>query len=257
MYLLIKDNKNHFQYNYLFFISFMFVILMFAFFIHKYNYITLTPPKVMHKNNEQKIIAITIKPAPVVKKKVQKVIKKPSINKPVVKKIVKKEIVKKPIPVPVKKVIEKPIVKPEPKVIQKPVEVTKEVVEPVKTQVVEPVKEVVEKKVVVQEPKVVVPVFDAQKKASFISGLYAMLDENKKYPRMAKRRKLEGVVEVAFTLEKNGHIKNVILFTSCGHKILDKAALKLVSSIESYEPIPDEVSMEALNLKIPIKYSRS
>ncbi len=105
------------------------------------------------------------------------------------------------------------------------------------------------------EPKA--PLFDAQMKASFIAGLYSILNERKNYPKMAKRRKLEGVSQISFTLDKDGSIKRVFLQKSCGHKILDKAALKVVQSIEFYKPIPDAISMASLRLNIPIKYSRN
>ena len=126
------------------------------------------------------------------------------------------------------------------------------VVEPKVEQVIQ--KRVVQKKVT---PKPVVLTFDAKMKASFIAGLYEMLNEKKYYPKMAKRRKLEGIVHISFTLCKDGKIENIFLHKSCGHKILDKAALKVVNSIDDYRAIPDAVSMASLNLNIPIRYSRN
>ncbi|MCD4668744.1 MAG: energy transducer TonB [Sulfurimonas sp.] len=169
--------------------------------------------------------------------------------------VVKKEVIKPKKKIIKKKVIKKKIVK---KTIEKVIPVKKEIVKVVEPKVEQVVKRVVEKKVtpkpVVSKP--IVPTFDAKMKTSFIAGLYEALSEKKYYPKMAKRRKLEGVVTVSFTLCKDGTIKNIFLNKSCGHKILDKAALKVVKSIDIYKAIPDAVSLTALNLNIPIKYLR-
>lgn len=227
MYLIALDYKNHSKYNFLLFLSLSIVVFSFYFLLKNSAYITITPIPIVVI--EEKIISISmVTPEPVVKKRVEK------IKKKIVKRVVKKKIVTKTI----KKVI--PIKK----------EIVK-VVEPKVEQVIQ--KRVVQKKVT---PKPVVLTFDAKMKASFIAGLYEALDEKKHYPKMAKRRKLEGVVTVSFTICKDGTIKNIFLNKSCGHKILDIAALKVIKSIDFYKAIPDAVSLTALNLNIPIKYSR-
>lgn len=239
MYLLAKKYKTDYEDKSLLLLSLVVVSLIFATAIVKSKHITIsapTPYKV-----KQKVISLVINPAPVLKKE-----PKP-IAKPVVKKVVKPKVIEKKVVE--KKIIEKKVIKQE--LVQK-TEVTKEIVK--KVAVAKPV-EVIEPTVVEKTP--VVPVFDAQMKTSFIAGLYSMLDEKKSYPKMAKRRKLEGVSEVSFTINKDGSIKDVFLSKSSGHKILDKAALKILHSIEFYKPIPDAVSLASLNLNIPIKYSRN
>ncbi|MEA1891652.1 MAG: TonB family protein [Campylobacterota bacterium] len=183
------------------------------------------------KQIEEKVVSIVITPAPVQKKEVVK-------PKPINKKIVKKKVVKE-------KVIKK--IEPVEAVVTKPI--AQAIIEPVTPKIIKatPVKTI---------PAEQKPLFDADMKALFISGLYAKLEEQKHYPKMAKRRKLEGVVEVSFTLCKDGEIKDVFLHKNCSHSILDKAALKVVKSIRRYKPIPDAVSMASLNLNIPIRYSR-
>ncbi len=169
----------------------------------------------------------------------------------------KKKVVpkKKPVKTKVKS-------KPKPKVVKKtkPVSVVKKelvalVEEPVVEETVEEqeiVEEVLEE-VQVQEEVVV---FDVAQKEEFIAGLYKILNQNKRYPKMARRRHLEGVAHIQFTLLKDGSLVHTHLYKSCGHRILDKAALELVTAIVKYKPIPDTVSLAALDLSIPIKYSR-
>ena len=167
---------------------------------------------------KEKVLALVINQT-----SVKKVVKQPVVTKEVIKqRVVKKEIVKE-------EVIKEEIVK-------------------------ETVEEIVEKEIVQTEE--VKPIFDEKKKESFIAGLYEILNKNNRYPEMAKRRKIEGVCEVSFTLNKDGSIKDVFLKEECGHSILDKAALKVVSSIKFYKPIPNSVSLTSLRLNIPIKYTR-
>ncbi|MEA3330793.1 MAG: energy transducer TonB [Campylobacterota bacterium] len=198
------------------------------------NYITISPELPRPLKVQERVVSITIEPASVVKKQEVKVVKPRPI-----KKIIKKKIVKKVIPVKTKPVVV-PVVEPMVKPVTQPIE--RSIIETT----IEPVVQ-----------KIQLPVFDAQMKASFIAGLYEMLNEKKYYPKMAKRRKLEGIAEVSFTLCKDGTIRNIFLHKSCGHKILDRAALKVVKSIDVYKAIPDAVSMASLNLNIPIKYSRN
>ena len=122
------------------------------------------------------------------------------------------------------------------------------------------IKEVSQEVQVQEEPtpsqNIAKPVFDAKMKEEFIAGLYRILNENKHYPKMARRRGLEGIVHIRFTLLKDGRLIDASLHKSSGYGILDRAALSLVASIKKYKPIPDEVSLVALDLNVPIKYSR-
>jgi len=245
MYLSLKEKKTPNEHKIFLLLSILVVTSSLYALLEGYRHVMLscvTEPKV-----KEKVLALVINPTPVKKEVVKQ-------------QVVKKEIVKE-------KVIEKPKKKPKP--IKKEI-VKKEVIkdEIVKETIKETVEEVVEKEIVqtevetkqeivqevVQEVK---PIFDEKAKESFIAGLYEMLNENKRYPKMAKRRKLEGVCEVSFTLNKDGRLKDVFLKEECGHSILDKAALRVVSSIEFYKPIPDSVSLTSLRLNIPIKYARN
>jgi protein TonB len=208
-------------------------------------------PRAKVKKNTLSVVLTTLAPAPSVvkkempflKKEVKPIVKKPA--KPVVKKMVK-PVLKKPAIIPVEKQeVVKEVQKTE--VAQ---ESTKEEVQtPSTTAVTTPAEE----KEAVQEQESAV--LDAELKSEYMAGLYKILSQHKRYPRMAKRRHHEGVAHVHFRLLKNGKIESVSLVKACGHKSLDEAAIKLIKSIEAYKPIPDEVSRVAMNIKIPITYS--
>jgi protein TonB len=48
------------------------------------------------------------------------------------------------------------------------------------------------------------------------------------YPRLARRRGLQGTVLLAARIDVTGHVQELEIVTSSGHKILDKAAVKAV-----------------------------
>lgn len=238
MYLSLNAKKTPKEHKILLLISVLIVTSALYVLLKGYNYITLSNE--MQPKAKEKALVFKINPAP---------LKKEIVKKEVVKKeIVKKEIIKKSI-----KSIKKEIVKHEVEKQEVVKETKQELVEkePIQTEV-ETKQEIVQE--LIQEAQ---PIFDEKAKESFIAGLYEVLNENKRYPKMAKRRKLEGVCEVSFTLTKNGHIKDVFLKKACGHSILDSAALKVVRSVEFYKPVPDSVSLTPLHLNIPIKYARN
>lgn len=79
--------------------------------------------------------------------------------------------------------------------------------------------------------------------------IYKAIQNAKKYPIMAKRLGIKGVVKVRFTILKNGDV--VDIQTAGGHKILQKAAKKTIIKASSSFPKPDEKT--TVNLSIEYK----
>ena len=137
---------------------------------------------------------------------------------------------------------EEPLEKEVPKEVVKPEPVVKEV----------PVPEPVEKKEVVPKPKPVKkkavkkrkhakkhprpkrkirgggsPKRSAAAKNRFLSQIRSRINHAKSYPRVAKKRRMQGVVKVRFTILANGHVGNISL---SGPKIFYRSARKAVKS---------------------------
>ncbi|CAA6807416.1 MAG: Unknown protein [uncultured Campylobacterales bacterium] len=99
----------------------------------------------------------------------------------------------------------------------------------------------------------------AQKKISTdISKEYININQNEifqaikkvqKYPRMAKKMKIEGRVKVSFRLLKNSNIQDIKIVKSA-HNILNKDAIKTIKMASLFFPSPKE----DLTLVIPIVY---
>ena len=127
--------------------------------------------------------------------------KMPTPKKEVKKKTEPKKIVQKPKPKP----IVKEIVKKEP--IEKPKEVVKEVVEQ------EIVQEVVQEEVVdnqeMQRQMQQMMVLKEKELERFTQYLIKKINENKHYPMTARRREIEGDVDVKFVVMADGEVMGI------------------------------------------------
>ena len=161
--------------------------------------------------------------------------------------------VEPPKPEPVKAEPPKPEPKPEP-------------VTPVKEAVKAPVEEAADKEVKTESTvtqKAVKATGQANHQAtggkvgdpkSYFTALVRELNRYKVYPRQLKRRKIEGVVTVKFTVQSNGQISSAEIQTSSGHRALDKAAMEIFEQA-TLPPIPTFMNRDSLTISVPIHYS--
>lgn len=212
-------------------------------------------------------------PKPVVKETPTKAVpKKPSKPKPEPKPVVKKP--KKKVP---KKIAEKrrpkPVRKPKPKVepVTKKIPDTPEVKAVEKKAATPP--PVTEKAAAsspqpvnrpapaAKAPAPVAPpapsteVSEAKNADLLLAALTAMIERYKKYPRAAQRARLEGDVRVKVVVDGAGTLKRFDLLESSGHKILDKATLKIFKRIAGKRIAANEMK-RALEIVVPVRYVR-
>jgi periplasmic protein TonB len=148
---------------------------------------------------EKEKITPEIKP----KKKVQK--KKEEIKK--VEKVVKKETL--PIPKPIQK---------------KPVEVVKEEVAKVEEKEIKKVN--TQKAINTKIQKTVNKDEIRAKQDIFLANLVKRINSNKFYPHSARRRAIQGEVEMKFCLLKSGHVKDIDLVS--GKHIFKRSAIRAI-----------------------------
>jgi protein TonB len=213
------------------------------------------PKKLKQKPNEKiiKIALITPKPKPIVKPKPpvvtppKEVIKPKPKPKPKPKKVIKKVIKKskpKPKPKP-KKVVKK--IKPKPKKVHHKKMVHKKVIKKKIVKKPEPIVEeiyftetpIIEETVKYVEPQVIQapptppkptpkPKVDkSADKRAFLRRVRSQIKANKKYPKMALRRHIEGSVGVMFDIGVNGDVSNIRFLN--GRSILQKSVRRAVT----------------------------
>jgi len=198
----------------------------------------------------EKKAPVVTKPEPVVEKKVTP--QKP-IKKNVPKRIVKTEPKKKKVE---KKTVKKKEVQKE--VVAKaptpPKEIKKEQPKPVAKTVSETKKvdKVAKKQSVEKAPSQESPGLNSEptliQKSRFLSP-----PTPPKYPRIAKRRGIEGTVTYEVWLDEKGKLDKVILKNSSGERSLDKAALK---AIKKWKFSPHRINGQSIahRLYVPIKF---
>ena len=187
---------------------------------------------------------------PLVKKSITKAVKP---RKPLEKKIVKKEIV------PIKKTASKEVVlaRHESAVVEiekKPLEKTAPEIQ--KESVQEEKVLVVKEEAVSQEKNAPSPVisqvklsYEAQYLQDNIALINSLIKKNLFYPRLAKKRGLQGEAMVSFTLSLEGKILEIQALGKLS-SILKKSAIKTIEKASYSFPHPQEV----LALRIPIVY---
>ena len=201
--------------------------------------------KKVQKNNPKCVQFSIIAPAKVQEVKNIKEKKKKPKPKP-------KKKVKKPPPKP--KI--KPIVKPEP-IVQEPVLEPEPITEePIIEDIEEEIEEVQEQEVVQTETisnvqqQINQDIREA-KQRKFIEHLIKRINSNKSYPNMARRRGIEGVVDVKFKILPNGNVKDIKIIS--GRSIFKKATIQAIE-----RSFPIEVDSTLFNFpelfKVKIAY---
>lgn len=84
--------------------------------------------------------------------------------------------------------------------------------------------------------------------------LLAHLERHKRYPRAAQARRQEGVVKVAFTLDRRGNVLAAALRDTSGHRLLDAEALEMLRRAAPLPPPPPEVDGDTVELVVPVQF---
>ena len=184
---------------------------------------------------------VIVPPTPVVKKSV---VKRPIVKKPIIKKVVKhkpkkKLVVRKPKPKPkkivkkikpkkiVKKVVKKVVKKSKPKAVAKKYVAVKT---PVKRVALAPQPVYHAPAPVVQTRVTVAKKSSSDNglaKRAFLRNIRAKIIANKKYPKLALRRHVEGSVKVRFDITQQGQVTNIRFIN--GKSIFQKSIRKTLA----------------------------
>jgi protein TonB len=103
-------------------------------------------------------------------------------------------------------------------------------------------------------PAPAVPAGTGTAAASFQELLMAHLERHKRYPAAARRQMQQGVVQVAFTMDRGGHVLAVRLARSSGYSILDDEALAVLRRADPLPALPPDRGAAA-DFVVPISFS--
>ncbi len=89
----------------------------------------------------------------------------------------------------------------------------------------------------------------------FTAHVVAVINKHRHYPMAARRRGIEGKTIITFRMDRDGHVSNVALIESAGHRMLDKAAQKTIHAIDGSLRLPDEIEEPWLDFSVPIAFT--
>jgi len=168
------------------------------------------------------------------------------------------EIVAPPVPVPEKPapVIPEPL--PREPVKAKPVESPaaeikppENIPEPVAEAKPEPVTEIAQPPAPVKSSAAPL---DAVATARYEQLLVAWLEQHKKYPRRAKRLRIEGEAVLRIVIDRSGQTQQVSLAQRTGNRLLDKAALEMAQRANPFPPMPENDLRAQLEFVVPVAF---
>ena len=88
---------------------------------------------------------------------------------------------------------------------------------------------------------------------AYLAGFRQRLQKSLVYPLVARRRGLEGRVEIELVLEPSGRVRDVAVVSSSSYDVLDDAAVEAVKSIPP-EPLPVQAKRQSLRVRLPVVF---
>lgn len=91
--------------------------------------------------------------------------------------------------------------------------------------------------------------------SQYLRALMAWLAKHRVYPTEARKEKLEGVVQVRFSVDRDGHLLAANVQRSAGSALLDAAALAVLERADPMPPFPKSLDRQRLTVSLPIDFS--
>jgi protein TonB len=92
-------------------------------------------------------------------------------------------------------------------------------------------------------------------RAKYGSMIAKLINDRKRYPRIAKTFHQEGQVLLKLKLDKMGKILELSILEKSIYESLTKASLETIQSVQQFPPIPDELGVDEISLSIPMNYT--
>lgn len=91
--------------------------------------------------------------------------------------------------------------------------------------------------------------------SKYLRELMAWLARHRVYPTEARKDKMQGVVQVRFSLDREGHLLTASVQRSAGFSVLDQAALDVLRRAEPMPAFPKGLDRQKMTVSLPIDFS--
>ena len=85
------------------------------------------------------------------------------------------------------------------------------------------------------------------------SSVAALLERNKRYPTDARNDR--GIAQIAFSIDRKGHVMSSQVVTSSGSAALDRAALEMIRRSQPFPPPPAALPGAEVILTVPVRFN--
>ncbi len=95
---------------------------------------------------------------------------------------------------------------------------------------------------------------DAVVTAKYEQLLFAWLEKHRKYPKRAKRMRIEGEGVLRILIDRTGQTQQVTLEQSTGNRLLDKAALAMADRANPFPAMSENDPRQTLEFFAPVEF---
>ena len=92
---------------------------------------------------------------------------------------------------------------------------------------------------------------------SYAKAIKARLIKHWEYPHEARENLIEGKVLIVFSLNRQGHLKEIRILQPSSYDILNREAQRAIRSAAPFPPFPGSVTVARLNIKADFAYTLS
>ena len=91
--------------------------------------------------------------------------------------------------------------------------------------------------------------------ADWDSEIAKLLEHNKRYPSAARARGEQGVAELAFSIDRQGHVLSSRIVKSSGSATLDEETLALVQRAQPFPVPPPDLPGAEIKFTVPVRFN--
>jgi periplasmic protein TonB len=90
---------------------------------------------------------------------------------------------------------------------------------------------------------------------AWYSGIVTQLERHKAYPRAAQDRGETGVVQLAFSIDREGHVVSSAIVKSSGYAALDQETMATVRRAQPFPAPPATLNGAKFDFTVPVKFN--
>jgi protein TonB len=90
---------------------------------------------------------------------------------------------------------------------------------------------------------------------AWFKGIFAQIQRHKAYPPAARARGEKGVVQVAFSIDRQGRLVASRVAHASGYASLDQAAMTTLEKAQPFPPPPADMPGEQFSFTVPVAFS--